>query len=164
MSTTANNTGHPHHAFVVEWREGFKTGVAAIDDEHQHLFTLVKRLELENVKATLDELLEYVVSHFTNEQALMENTGYPGFEAHLALHEQLSAQVAEFLGTSEEWTDDRVQELRRFLNKWLVGHILTHDLRFAKWYVEYGTKQPPRGRASLPKARSSWFDRLLGRS
>jgi hemerythrin len=22
-----------------------------------------------------------------------------------------------------------VQELRRFLNKWLIGHIMTHDLR-----------------------------------
>jgi hemerythrin len=164
MNTSTNHTGQHHHAFVVEWREGFKTGVAAIDDEHQHLFTLVKRLEVENVKQTLDELLEYVVSHFTNEQALMESSGYPGFEAHLALHEQLSAQVAEFLATGDEWTEERVQDLRRFLNRWLVGHILTHDLRFAKWYVEYGSKQPPRGRASLPRPRSSWFDRLLGRS
>ena len=30
-----------------------------------------------------------------------------------------------------------MHELCRFLNKWLVGHIMTHDLRFGKWYVEH---------------------------
>jgi hemerythrin len=162
MSTS---TGHPgqqhHHAFVIEWRDGFRTGVAEIDGEHRHLFALVKRLEMENVKETLDELLEYVVSHFTHEQALMENSGYPGFEAHLALHEELSAQVAEFLGLRDDWTEERVQDLRKFLNKWLVGHILTHDLRFSKWYLDHG--RPVRPQAPPARPRSSWFDRLLGR-
>ncbi|MDR2001057.1 MAG: hypothetical protein LBP94_05965, partial [Zoogloeaceae bacterium] len=33
--------------------------------------------------------------------------------------------------------EDKVQQLRRFLNKWLVGHILTHDRRFSKWYIDH---------------------------
>lgn len=159
MSTTTGQAGlHHHHSFVIDWRDAFNTGVGEIDGEHRHLFALVKGLELQNVKETLDELLEYVVSHFTHEQALMEASRYPGFEAHLALHEQLSAEVAGFLSASDAWTEERVQELRRFLNKWLVGHILTHDLRFGKWYMEHGSRHPPGTRAA-----SSWFARLLGR-
>lgn len=38
-----------------------------MDGEHGHLFTLVKRLDAGNVTETLDELLEYVVSHFTHD-------------------------------------------------------------------------------------------------
>jgi hemerythrin len=32
-----------------------------------------------------------VVAHFTNEQALMEKSGYPAFEQHLKLHEEFGA-------------------------------------------------------------------------
>jgi hemerythrin len=165
MGTTTEKAGHG--SFVVEWREGFKVGIATVDAEHRHLFSLVKRLDSASAQETLDELLEYVVTHFTNEQALMESSGYPDFRLHLTLHEQLGAQVAEFLGASDGWTEERVQELRKFLNKWLVGHILTHDLRFGRWYLDHAkqhpVRQPQAAPAQAPVRRGSWLDRLLGR-
>lgn len=124
--------------FVVEWRDGFKVNILQVDAEHRHLFTLVKGLDLSTVEHTLEELLDYVVTHFTNEQTLMERSGYPAFEQHLKLHEEFGTHVAEFLGNGEPWSEGRIQELRRFLNKWLIGHIMTHDLRFGKWYAEHG--------------------------
>lgn len=126
-----------HAPFVIEWRKGFQVNIEQVDQEHQHLFTLVKALSLDSVQKTVEELLDYVVVHFSNEQALMEKSGYPAFEQHLKLHEDFAGHVADFLGNGEPWTEERVQELRRFLNKWLVGHIMTHDLRFGKWYVEH---------------------------
>lgn len=123
--------------FVIEWRQGFKVNIDQVDAEHQHLFSLVKALNLDSVDKTVEELLDYVVVHFSNEQALMEKSGYPAFEQHLKLHEEFAGHVADFLGNGDAWTEARVQELRRFLNKWLVGHIMTHDLRFGKWYVEH---------------------------
>ena len=54
--------------FVVEWRDGFKVGISQVDAEHRHLFTLIKALSLDNVGDTLNELLDYVVTHFSNEQ------------------------------------------------------------------------------------------------
>lgn len=63
--------------FVIEWRDGFKINIDQVDDEHRRLFQLVKALDLDTVEQTLEELLEYVVTHFTNEQALMERSGYP---------------------------------------------------------------------------------------
>lgn len=123
--------------FVVEWRDGFKIGVAQVDQEHRHLFTLVRALALASVDQTVDELLDYVVTHFSNEQAMMEKSGYPAFEQHLKLHEEFAAQVADFLGNGEAWSEERVQDLRRFLNKWLIGHIMTHDLRFGQWFTSH---------------------------
>ena len=134
MTQDATNKNAP---FVIEWRKGFQVNIEQVDQEHQHLFTLVKALSLDSVQKTVEELLDYVVVHFSNEQALMEKSGYPAFEQHLKLHEDFAAHVADFLGNGEAWTEERVQELRRFLNKWLVGHIMTHDLRFGKWYAEH---------------------------
>ncbi len=129
--------------FVIEWRQGFKVNIDQVDAEHQHLFTLVKALNVESVEETVEELLDYVVVHFSNEQALMEKSGYPAFEQHLKLHEDFAGHVADFLGSGDEWSEERVQELRRFLNKWLVGHIMTHDLRFGKWYAEHAVAKAP---------------------
>lgn len=161
MTTASEKTRHA--SFVVEWREGFKTGIPEVDGEHRHLFELVHGLEPANAKVLLDELVEYVVTHFTNEQALMESSGYPDFQQHLVLHEQLAGQVSEFLARDTGWSEERVHELRRFLNRWLVGHILTHDLRFGKWYLERTKLQAPRPARAPQRPRSSWFDRLLGR-
>lgn len=135
--------------FVIEWRQGFKVNIQQVDDEHQHLFTLVKALNLDSVQQTVEELLDYVVVHFSNEQALMERSGYPAFEQHLKLHEDFAGHVADFLGSGDSWTEERVQELRRFLNKWLVGHIMTHDLRFGKWYAEHVGSLPEHPQMSL---------------
>jgi len=166
-----------HAPFVIEWRKGFQVNIEQVDQEHQHLFTLVKALSLDSVQETVEELLDYVVVHFSNEQALMEKSGYPGFEQHLKLHEDFATHVADFLGNGEEWTEDRVQELRRFLNKWLVGHIMTHDLRFGKWYAEHAQPaaavQEPPVKAQAPatpthaptheeKAHRGFFASLFG--
>lgn len=151
------------HPFVVEWRDGFRIGIAQVDAEHRHLFTLVKSLSAANIDDTLGELLDYVVTHFTHEQDAMQASGFPDFRQHLALHEQLSAQVAEFLSAGAGWDEERVQELRRFLNKWLVGHILTHDLRFGRWYREHGHQLAPHAVPLQAKPRVGWFDRFLGR-
>jgi len=149
--------------FVVEWREGFKINIPQVDQEHRHLFTLVKALNLVSVDKTLEELLDYVVTHFSNEQALMEKYGYPAFEAHLKLHEAFGVQVADFLSGGDAWSEDRIQELRRFLNKWLIGHIMTHDLRFGKWLESQTTvvASAPKA-AAAPVAKKGFFARLFG--
>jgi hemerythrin len=146
--------------FVIEWRDGFKIGIAQVDQEHRHLFTLVRSLNLESVDATVEELLDYVVTHFSNEQEMMEKSGYPAFEQHLKLHEEFAAQVADFLGNSGDWTEERIQELRRFLNKWLIGHIMTHDLRFGKWFASRPVTSPVVAPAAAPTG--GFLARLFG--
>jgi hemerythrin len=147
--------------FVIEWRDGFKVNIKQVDSEHRHLFALVKALDLDNVDETVEELLDYVVMHFSNEQALMEKSGYPAFEQHLKLHEEFGGHVADFLGNGDPWTEERVQELRRFLNKWLIGHIMTHDLRFGKWYAEHSEAEVHQEAPVAPRHRGL-FARLFG--
>jgi hemerythrin len=114
------------------------------------------------VQQTVEELLDYVVTHFSNEQQLMESTGYPAFEQHLRLHEEFGAHVADFLGNQDEWTEERVQELRRFLNKWLIGHIMTHDLRFGKWHASHTVVRAAPAVAPPPAVKSGFLARLFG--
>jgi hemerythrin len=161
-SSTATHAPAHAHPFVVEWRDGFKVDIPQVDHEHRHLFHLVKSLDIASIEKTIDELLDYVVIHFSNEQDLMERSGYPGFADHLKLHEQFSAQVADFMVDDAGWTEARVQQLRRFLNKWLVGHILTHDLRFGRWHQEQ--RMHPAAKAVVAKEPASWLAKLFRRA
>jgi hemerythrin len=163
-SDVSEDAGSTRVPFVIEWRDGFKVNIAQVDAEHKQLFALVKALDLHTIDHTVEELLNYVVTHFSNEQALMEKSGYPAFEQHLKLHEEFGAQVADFLGNGDQWTEERVHEVRRFLNKWLIGHIMTHDLRFGRWYAEHEQKLKVRATTpATPVAHRSLFARLFGR-
>jgi hemerythrin len=159
MGTAADTGGHG--CFVIEWREGFRTGIDEIDAEHQQLFAMVKRLDASNVKQMMDDVVEYVVTHFTHEEALMERSGYPGLQRHVEMHENLAVRVSGFLVGGAGWPEQRVQELRTFLNKWLVGHILTHDLHFGRWYHARGPSTQPLPLPEDPGA--SLFGRLFGK-
>ena len=69
--------------YSIAWRDQFRVDIPQVDAEHKRLFSLVKSLSLESADETVEELLEYVVLHFTNEQGLMERSGYPAFDQHL---------------------------------------------------------------------------------
>jgi hemerythrin len=150
-----------HGAYIIEWRDAFRTGIDDIDAEHQQLFALVKRLDTGSAKRVLDELVEYVVTHFTHEEALMQASGYPGLQQHIELHEKLAEQVSGFLVSGTAWSEERVRELRSFLNKWLVAHILMHDLHFGRWYHASGPSTEPMPLTEDPSA--SFFGRLFKR-
>ncbi|MDO8285062.1 MAG: hemerythrin family protein [Rhodoferax sp.] len=145
--------------FAVEWREGFRIGIDQLDREHRHLFTLVLALDLGTVEQTVEQLLDYVVTHFSNEQEAMESSGYPALEQHLRLHEQFASRIADFLMPANGWTEERVQDLRRFLNKWLISHIMTHDMRFGKWFAAHNL---PASDADASAGRAGLIGRLFG--
>jgi len=149
--------------YVITWRDGFKVNIPQVDQEHRHLFTLIGALNLQSVDQTVEELLDYVVTHFSNEQELMEKSRYPVYDEHLKLHEEFGAQVAEFLANGEPWSDERVQELRRFLNKWLIGHIMTHDMRFGKWLERQKAASAVAIQARQEQAQKGFLSRLFGR-
>ena len=74
----------------------------------------MRALNLASVDHPVDELLDDVVAHFSNEQAMMEKSGPPAFEQHLTRHEAFAAQVGDVLGSDQAWSEERVQDLRRW--------------------------------------------------
>ena len=149
--------------YVVKWREGFKVGLDQVDVQHQRLFHLVKNLELDLIEPAIDALLDYVVEHFGTEQELMEQSSYPDYANHLRLHEEFAAAVADFLGSGESWDETRLTNLRRFLNKWLIRHIMVHDLRFGRWYQQHANLQQAGAVDSSTQTKKvGWLGRLLG--
>ena len=150
-----------HDMYVVQWREGFRVGIDQVDAQHRQLFTLVKELNLDSIESTMDAVLNYVVEHFGTEQELMEQSHYPDYSTHLKLHEEFAASVADFLGSGEAWSEQRLMNLRKFLNKWLIRHIMVQDLRFGRWY-RHNVTDPLIVDVATQTKKIGWLSRLLG--
>lgn len=123
------------------WDNILSVGVDEIDDDHKkliHIFNILSRAlrdkeSKDYLAATLSELINCTVWHFSHEERLMLKHGYKELAEHKAEHQELiqSAQELqqEILQSDKPFTDEHLQ----FLERWLTEHILTADGRLGAY-------------------------------
>lgn len=110
--------------------------IRSLDQEHEALATTIHGLfadhtpSREEFLAALGELARAVADHFDHEERVMRNIALPDYEAHVAAHQALLAELQSFRGEVERNFHDRsVEELRAYLSYWLFRHISKDDMR-----------------------------------
>jgi len=126
----------------VEWDPKMDTGDASVDDQHRSLVGLFNDLisaeetgdEL-HVLRVLEQLSDYVLVHFSAEETLMLERGYPeeSTSAHVVEHQELTARTRAFVLEYRESAHDSVLPLVVFLRDWLAQHIERSDRRFVDY-------------------------------
>lgn len=108
-----------------ELTKDLETGNSTIDKEHRELLQAVNKLldacgEGKGriyMNETIKFLNDYVDRHFSHEEQLQRQSGYPGFTPHKAFHEKYKQTLREITdGISE--TGPSIAELSK-----LNGHI-----------------------------------------
>ena len=123
---------------VFEWKEIYSVGVPEIDAQHQQLFDIANRFYAafsakagrERLLRIFDELVNYTVTHFADEERLMREYRYPDYDAHKENHEKLIKLVGwyhEQFRRGEPGIEERALE---FIKTWLNGHILGMDRKY----------------------------------
>lgn len=119
------------------WQPQYRTGISAIDSQHQHLFALCESLRQALATATdkdnkkeicapiLDELINYIDYHFNYEETFFKDM--PFAKEHRRKH---AGFVNKILGITRRFsgTDTIDQELLGFLAGWLIVHIVETDI------------------------------------
>ena len=89
------------------WKDKYKLGVPLIDTQHKELFqrvdTFLQTLresssweeKVQRVNETLEFMNGYVVEHFRDEEAYQKKIGYPDYEAHRKIHEEMAVDGAQ---------------------------------------------------------------------
>lgn len=132
-----------------EWTPDLETGHANIDAQHQSLFSLANELDkalgeddfdVDTVENAIYGLTDYVVEHFTDEEALMAEAHYPGLSAHRALHEHLTQVTMGF--ASRYFNGERIAAsmIAPFIADWLQRHIRGEDKVFVAFLT--GSEAP----------------------
>lgn len=124
---------------IFAFTEEYRIGVALIDEEHEELFAIIRRAndlitanllhdKYDEIVSVLDELRDYTVKHFTDEETYMESIGYEGLEIQKQTHEIFVNKLNDIdLDDLDNNQQQYLIELVDFLLMWLINHILKMD-------------------------------------
>ncbi|ABF43443.1 Hemerythrin-like, metal-binding protein [Candidatus Koribacter versatilis Ellin345] len=133
---------------TIRWKSSYSVGVSVMDNEHRSLFNVMH--ELDNALAAgsgqlvIDTVLAKVTNwaeqHFTHEEELMLENGFPGYEAHRAEHDQARRQLETYEHDRKAGKQGVPVSLLLFLDSWLRQHILKIDLQYAGYLNQRGIR------------------------
>jgi hemerythrin-like metal-binding protein len=139
VAQPADLFGAPAPAGVLrlEWRADFRCGEPMLDRQHERLFVLANAVldaaggaDDARLRTALDRLLEHVIRHFADEEALLARRGYANLESHAAAHARLVARALE-LKTASDGGRAAFGDLVDFLaNQIVATHLFTADRDF----------------------------------
>ncbi len=146
----------------IEWSDNLSVGIEEIDEQHKVLIELINRMHeaieqkhgSDVVLDILAELADYTKIHFAVEESLMRILGYPGYEEHKDIHDELLEHVVELQKKVISGNTAISFELMHFLKSWLSKHIMEEDMQYTGFFLASGA-QP-----ALKK--KSWIQKLWG--
>ena len=124
----------------LELTDDLITGIGDIDDQHQQLFKWANEIASDEMMlddsklvAALDNLAEYVYSHFRAEEYAMEKYDFDGLEKHKGQHRRLNKEVTDLFDRfKREGANKGLKvELQYLVSDWYVYHIKEWDKPFA---------------------------------
>lgn len=126
---------------VFPWNKNFETGNPTIDQQHKTLVSLLNRLaktlinsDYEEVNTAFESLAEYACSHFDDEESIwMEHLNDDGWlSSHQMSHAAFLPKIVE-IKDSKDGTSLSVivEQVIKFLIRWLAFHIIDSDKRLA---------------------------------
>lgn len=130
------------------WKDEYSVGINSIDLQHKKLINLINQLQTAVKYSTgedfereaLNELVDYTKTHFTYEEGMMEQNGYPDFEAHKTQHVNMIKKVEEVLAEYEKDSDTAMENALNYLSEWLINHINGTDKEYSSFMISKGVK------------------------
>lgn len=128
----------------IRWTKDYEVGVEIIDNAHQELFRIARRLiilgrEPDKLRWVGQEglkfLKSYAVRHFAEEEAYMKSISYPHMAGHFEQHATLRDKVLPRLESKlhgEKYSREAVDNFLHIIQLWLCRHILVHDVAITR--------------------------------
>lgn len=123
-----------------------QVGNRVIDEEHKKLIAAINDMLAACVRGGAEQAADqamrfmesYIETHFSHEEALQRQYGYPDYERHRQLHEGYKKTVREL---GEEYrrvgaTPVMLNKLSNSIGGWLINHIKREDVKLAAFLRE----------------------------
>jgi hemerythrin-like metal-binding protein len=120
---------------LIQWDNSLSLGVPDVDSHHRDIFGrlnayFVKMMDGEGREGTAEmigTLERSMRKHFTQEEALMSRSAYPGLSAHRTNHEAFLRNFDQRKRDVEANRPEAVNAFFEFISEWLKSHILKDD-------------------------------------
>ncbi|KAF5031518.1 Bacteriohemerythrin [anaerobic digester metagenome] len=134
------------------WKDKYALGVPVVDAQHRELFRRIEAFvqtlrspsaweeKVMRVNETLEFMKAYVVEHFRDEEAYQLRIGYPGYQPHKQIHDEMVGYVLEVSAEYERsgYNEQLMQQFAGRLLAWLINHVAAEDQRIADYAIAKG--------------------------
>ena len=126
-------------AQFLSWTPDLSLGIDIIDNQHKRIVDYINHLETARIdrdgaaiSRVLEELVDYTVSHFSLEEAMMEAANYGFLKPHQKVHELFVRRVSDYQQRFKRGEDVETVagDLQTTLVTWLTNHIKREDMDF----------------------------------
>jgi hemerythrin len=128
---------------AIEWTPDLSVGVEHIDEQHKIWFQKANELfqagrerrAKDYINTLIDFLDEYTKQHFKDEEAYMEEIGYPGLDAQKKAHENFVKELAK-LKNEYNTTGGNIMVIinaNKMVLDWLTNHIKSMDKKIGEY-------------------------------
>ncbi len=129
-----------------DWHDSYDVKVERFNDQHKHLFDIVKdlyvamedkedRLALAHI---INNLVKYSKEHFSEEEICLLNNGYPAYEKHRKQHKLFLNKIEQFAADYNSGKYLLHIDILLFLKNWVLQHILIADKEYGDYLNSKG--------------------------
>ncbi|SMF64477.1 hemerythrin [Alteromonadaceae bacterium Bs31] len=144
---------------MITWSEQYEIGIPVIDRQHQRIVDYINQvqgqieseLDAEKMGEILNLLVDYTLSHFEFEEALMEEAHYEHLEEHQLSHKTFIGQI-ELLHQRFKNGENIAELLAQILLDWLLQHIRDDDASYAPIVKQHILGEAPESHAAWAKS------------
>lgn len=133
---------------MVEWQESLSIGVLEVDVQHKLLFekfnTFLAACEpapgSDDIHRLFWFLEAYAITHFTEEEKLMQRVGYPDYVRHREQHLAFAGEVTKLKEQlkNEGPNPALIASMTLFISSWLLEHISNMDRAIGRFVIAAG--------------------------
>lgn len=123
---------------TITWSDDLAIDDSQIDFQHRQLLDTIGDIEdalaagdRRRVAEAVPFLRQYTLTHFADEERVLQLIGWPHLEAHRELHRGFTRRLAELESACSRGDLTAGTMLLGFLAAWLAGHIRGADREFA---------------------------------
>ncbi len=120
-----------------DWDPSLNVGIEVIDKQHKRIVDYINEIhdnlgdrDRKVLGGVIDSMIDYTLTHFAFEEALMERAGYPVLKNHKLVHKSFAQRVQDHKKHFDEGKDV-TRQLLGDLQIWLTSHIKRDDQDYA---------------------------------
>uniref|UniRef100_A0A7C4ABU8 Bacteriohemerythrin n=1 Tax=Fundidesulfovibrio putealis TaxID=270496 RepID=A0A7C4ABU8_9BACT len=128
---------------IIEWQDSMAIGVYHVDRQHKELVVLINDIGdavdrgagRSEVSHFIRRFYDYTMTHFRDEEALMDHEAYPHYFQQVYEHLACAQKAIEFHKRFIEEKDFDLGEMLAYITKWFVDHTTGVDQTLAEYVV-----------------------------
>lgn len=125
------------------WSDKYSVNSAVLDAQHKKLFDISNELYdafVSNAHKTklgviIEELYDYTVYHFKDEERMVREKGMEVTPEHLSQHEEFRKKIDDFRNKYKAGRVGVTYEIMNFLRTWMIEHIMGTDKQYAPAFL-----------------------------